>query len=146
MQLVGVLCWAIELGRIDIHTEVAILSHYSALPREGQLDALYGIFAYMRNKLKSCIAFDPDEPEVIEDAFNDMALWDDFYADAEEPLPPLMPKARGKIVSMHFFVDSDHAGKKVTWRSHTGFIICLQNAPIFLVQQTIENCREVIFW
>ena len=74
MQLVGVLFWEIELGRIDIHTEVAILSHYSALPLEGHLDALYRIFAYMRNKLKSCIAFDPDEPEVIEDAFNDMAL------------------------------------------------------------------------
>ena len=67
MQLIEVLRWAIELGHIDIHTEVAILSQYSALPRKGRLDALYGIFAYMRKKLKYCIAFDPDEPEVYED-------------------------------------------------------------------------------
>ena len=61
MHLIGVLRWAIELGRIDIHTEVAILYQYNALPREGHRDALYGIFAYMRKKLKSCIAFDPDD-------------------------------------------------------------------------------------
>ena len=130
MQLIGVLRWEIELGRIDIHTEVAILSQYSPLPREGHLTALYGIFAYKRKKLKYCIAFEPDETNVNEDAFNAMAVWNDFYADTEELLPPKIPKARGKTVSMHFFVDSDHAGNKVTRRSHTGFIICLQNAPI----------------
>ena len=67
MQLVGVLCWAIELGQFDIHTEVAILSQYSELPRKGRLGALYGIFAYMRKKMKSCIYFYPDEPDVYED-------------------------------------------------------------------------------
>ena len=103
MQLIGLLRWEIELGCIDIHTEVAILSQYSALPREGYLDALYGIFAYMRKKLKSCIVFDPDEPEVNEDAFNAMAVSDDFYVDAEELLSSKMPKALGKTVSMHFF-------------------------------------------
>ena len=68
----------------------------------------------MRKKLKSCIAFDSDEPDVNEDASNAMGVWDNFYTDAKELLPPKMLKARGKTVSMHCFVDSDRAGKKVT--------------------------------
>ena len=119
MQLIGLLRWEIELGCIDIHTEVAILSQYNALPRKGHLDALHGIFAYMRKKLKSWIDFEPDELDINGDAFNAMEVWDDFYADAEELLPPKNPKARGKNVSMHFFVDYDHVGNKVTQRSHT---------------------------
>ena len=60
MQLIGFLRWVIELGCNDIYTEVSILSQYSALPRKGRIDALYGIFAYMRKKMKTCITFDPD--------------------------------------------------------------------------------------
>jgi hypothetical protein len=31
-QLIGVLRWAVELGRLDIYTEVALLSQQLALP------------------------------------------------------------------------------------------------------------------
>ena len=60
-----------------------------------------------------------DEPDVNKDAFNAMAVWDNFYADAQELLPPKMPKERGKTVSMHIFFDSDHAGNKIIRQSHT---------------------------
>jgi hypothetical protein len=33
MQQIGVLKWAVELGRIDIAAEVSILSSYMAAPR-----------------------------------------------------------------------------------------------------------------
>jgi hypothetical protein len=36
-QLIGVLRWAVELGRIDIYTEVSLLSQHLALPRVGHL-------------------------------------------------------------------------------------------------------------
>ena len=71
-----------------------------------------------------------------------MAVWDDFYADAEELLPPKIPKARGKTVYIHCFVDSEHAENKVTQRSHIGFLIYLQNAPIIWFskrQNTVES-------
>ncbi len=35
-----------------------------------------------------------------------------------------------RTVNMACFVDADHAGNKVTRRSHTGIMIFLQNAPI----------------
>ena len=37
--LIGVMRWIVELGRIDIHTEVSILSSFLAMPRIGHLDA-----------------------------------------------------------------------------------------------------------
>ena len=36
-QVIGILRWAIELGRIDILIEVSLLSQYQAAPREGHL-------------------------------------------------------------------------------------------------------------
>jgi hypothetical protein len=34
-QIIGILRWAIELGRIDILTEVSLLSQYQADPERG---------------------------------------------------------------------------------------------------------------
>jgi hypothetical protein len=42
-QIIGILRWVIELGQIDILTEVAMLSQYQASPRQGHLEALYWI-------------------------------------------------------------------------------------------------------
>ena len=51
-QLIGILRWAVELGRIDIQVEVANMSQYQASPREGHLEALYLIFHYLSKNLK----------------------------------------------------------------------------------------------
>ena len=40
-QIIGILRWAIELGRFDILLEVSLMSQYQANPREGHLEALY---------------------------------------------------------------------------------------------------------
>ena len=48
MQLIGILRWGVELGRVDMITEVSILSSYNCSPREGHLEALYQIFEYIR--------------------------------------------------------------------------------------------------
>jgi hypothetical protein len=45
--LIGVLRWIIELGRIDIMVSVAMLSRFLAAPREGHLNEVLHIFAYL---------------------------------------------------------------------------------------------------
>ena len=53
-----------------------------------------------------------------------------------------MPPPRGRLVSTHCFVDSDHAGDKVTCRSQTGILIFLNRAPIIWYskrQNTVET-------
>ena len=52
-QLIGILRYAIELGRIDILTEVNCLSQHPAEPREGHLIAVYKIFKYLSLRLKN---------------------------------------------------------------------------------------------
>jgi hypothetical protein len=44
LQLIGILRWAIKLGRL----KVLQLSQNQALPRGGHLEALYHIFAYLK--------------------------------------------------------------------------------------------------
>jgi hypothetical protein len=46
LQLIGIERWAIELGRINIHHEVSLLSQYQANLRVGHLEALYHVCAY----------------------------------------------------------------------------------------------------
>jgi len=51
-QLIGILRWAIELGRVDILTEVSCLSQHLAEPKEGHLISVYKIFKYLNQCLK----------------------------------------------------------------------------------------------
>ena len=41
-SLIGILQWMVELGRVDITTEVSMLSSCLALPREGHLKQVLG--------------------------------------------------------------------------------------------------------
>ena len=50
-QFIGVLRWAIELGRVDILTEVNCLSQHLPSPREGHLHAVYKIFRYLQKNM-----------------------------------------------------------------------------------------------
>jgi hypothetical protein len=42
---IGILRWCVELGRIDIITEVSMISTFLYMPREGHLGAVYHLFA-----------------------------------------------------------------------------------------------------
>jgi hypothetical protein len=127
--LIGVLRWAVEIGRLDILLEVSLLSSHLALPRKGHLEQVYHIFAYLKYAGRRRIFLDPTHPLISEDRFKKYD-WTDFYQYAEEPIPPNMPKPRGKLMTTHCFVDSDHAGDKVTRRSQTGILIFCNKAPI----------------
>ena len=37
-EIIGMMRWAIEIGRVDINTEIALLSSHQAAPREGHLE------------------------------------------------------------------------------------------------------------
>lgn len=56
--------------------------------------------------------------------------WNNFYGDVVEEDPPNMPVPLGNPMQMSCFVDADHAGNKVTRRSHTGVLVLLNNTPV----------------
>ena len=110
-ELIGVLQWAVEIGRLAILLKISLLSSHLALPREGHLEQIYHIFAYLKHGSRRRIYLDPWYPSISESRFQAYD-WTDFYKYAERPIPSNMPTARGRVMSAHCFVDSDHAGDK----------------------------------
>ena len=140
-SLIGILRWTVEIGRIDICAEVSMLSSYLALPREGHLEQVYNIFAYLKQHHNSRIVFDPSYPHIDPSIFPEYD-WSSFYGKLKEEIPEDMPMPMGKEVIMNVYVDADHAGDKSSRRSRTGFIIYLNNAPIYWLskkQASIET-------
>jgi hypothetical protein len=148
-ELIGILRWAVELGRIDIATEVSLLSSHLALPREGHLQQVYHIFGYLKARPKRTLAFDPFPPNIDESQFV-KCDWHDFYRGATEPIPGDAPEPRGNLVSTHCFVDADHAGNLITRRSQSGILLFVNRAPILWYskkQNTVKTstfCSEFV--
>ena len=138
---IGILRWTCELGRIDIITEVSLLASHLALPREGHLEAVYHIFAHLRDRHNARMCFDPTYPEIDMSDFKECD-WKTFYGDVKEAVPPGAPVVRGKEVDLRLYVDSEHAGEQLTRRSRMGFFIFLNMAPVIWFskrQPTVET-------
>ena len=112
-----------------------------ALPREGHLEQLYHMFAYLRIKHNSAMVFDPSEPTINESSFQREDWSATPYGNSKEDIPPNAPPPRGIGMTMRAFVDSDHAGEILTRRSRTGFLIFLNSAPIYWFSKK-QNCIE----
>jgi hypothetical protein len=140
-ELIGVLRWAVKLGRIDILLEVSLLSSHLALPRDGQLQQVYHVFMYLKINSNCTIAFYPTPPHINESRFV-QCDWHDFYRDEKAPNPGDAPVPCGNVVSTRCFVDADHAGNRVTRRSQTGILIFVNRAPTIWYsrgQTTVET-------
>ena len=135
-QLVGILRWLVELGRVDINLEVSKLSSFLAGPRIGHLHQAFHIFKYLRNHENSWIPLDPCKLIVNWNGTDEQSpgtrreMMKKIYQDAEEDIPMNAPEPRGESVQVNCYVDADHAGDKVTRRSHTGILIFVNMAII----------------
>jgi len=126
---------------VDIITEVSTLASHMAMPREGHLDALFDVFCYLKRKHNSRLVSDHTYPEIKWDAFKEHD-WKHFYGDVAEAIPPDAPEPRGKEVDLRMFVDSDHAGDKLTRRSRSGYFVFLNSSLISWLskkQATVET-------
>jgi hypothetical protein len=142
-ELIGMLRWTTEIGKVDILHEVSILSQYQVSPWEGHLDQVLHIFAYMKKKPKLSIYLDPSLPLIdYGESRTNIEDFQEQYRGAEEPMPHNMPRPRGRPVTTTEFVDASHAASKKTRKSHTGYLLFINRAPIFWYskrQQTVET-------
>jgi len=121
MQLIGILRWLVELGRIDVCVEVSMMSSYNCMPRVTHLYAVLHIFSYLQ--------VNPDWKLVMDSAYNkhfpeiEQRDWTEFYPFAKKSDPPDMPEALGLGVELKMFVDASHATNLVTRQSRTGVFI-----------------------
>jgi hypothetical protein len=61
-RLIGVLQWICKIGRIDILMPVSLMSRYLVSAREGHLEQVFHIFAYLKHHPRSTIVFDNTIP------------------------------------------------------------------------------------
>ena len=133
----------VDVGQVEICTEVRMMLSHLALPWKGQIGAVFHIFAYLKKHHNSEMVFDPSEPEIDMDCFpcEDWSL--SVHGDVKEDMSPTfpfsesgpagMPAPRGVGFTITFYVDCDMGGDCVTHRSRTGFAVFLNCAPIYWV-------------
>ena len=135
MSLVGILRWIVEMNRIDISVEVSMMASVMALPRVGHLEQLYRMFGFLKSHHNAELVLDPTYPDINEADFERKDWEHTVYGEVkEEVVPPTEAsyrKPRGLGFVIRASVDSDHAGNSVTRRSRTGYVILLNNAPIY---------------
>ena len=145
----------VELGRVDICTEVSMLSSHLALPRQGHLEALFHLFAYLKSHHNSEMVFDPSEPDLDLSDFPGEDWTLSIYGDVSEELPPTKPfeesgpgeapEPRGRGFRIVVFVDCDLGGDCMTRRSRTGFAVFLNGAPVYWLSKKQASCEVSTF-
>ena len=63
-SLIGVLWWIIELSRGDLAMEVSAMASMMAPSREGHLNTVFQIFAFLKSKHNGVTVFDLTEPDI----------------------------------------------------------------------------------
>ena len=85
-----------------------------ALPREGHLEQVYHIFAYLKSKHNAEMVFDPTIPDFDKSGFHHEDWSHTVYTNATEKLSTKNPQPRSLGFTIRAFVDADHAGNLVT--------------------------------
>jgi hypothetical protein len=137
----GILRWAVELGRIDLAHAASLMARFQAAPRSDHLTHVLGIFSYVKKHLQSRIVFDYRTRDWSNIPWTSHE-WKEYYPDSFETVPNNAPPSRGKAVQINMFCDACHATDLITRRSTTGIIIFVQGTPILWYskrQNTIET-------
>ena len=118
-----------------------MLASQMAMPREGHMDAVFHVFAYLKARHNSRMVFDPTYPSIDKKNFQEHE-WKRLYGDVKEAIPSNCPKPLGREVDIRMFIDSDHATIETTRRSRTGYFIYVNSALVnwlSMKQATIET-------
>ena len=89
-SLIGILRWMVEIGRVDIITELSMMASHIAMPREGHLEAVLKVLALFCQTFNSRMAFEPTYPSINMNDFRD-CMWKYFYGELNEDIPPSCP-------------------------------------------------------
>ena len=128
--IIGVIQWMVKFGRIDIATEVLLLSSFLAMTRQCHLLNVLHIMARLKDKHNSILVLDSTYPKINEDHFKAEEDWKQLCGDVKEDILSNAPKPLGYEVVLQMFADDDHAGEKVTSRSRSGFMILMNMGMI----------------
>ena len=129
MQMIRILRLGVKRGRMDITTEVSMMSAHSCLPHEGHPKAACQVFECVKNHSNSTAVFDSELPHVDGTKFKPTD-WTNICGDVEESRPCKMLPPRGNPVKISMFVNVAHAGDSIKRRSQTGAMTFVNSAPV----------------
>ena len=77
-SLIRIIRWVVKIGILDIITEVLMMASQMAMPKEGHLEAIFNVFAVIRQNYNSRTEFDPNYHAIN---MNDSReyKWKEFY-------------------------------------------------------------------
>jgi hypothetical protein len=78
--------------------EVSTLLSHLALPRQGHLDALFHLLAYLEKQHNAWIVYDPMYPDIDLRIFK-QCDWKQFYGEVKEAIPPNAPPPRERMLT-----------------------------------------------
>ena len=110
-----------------------MMSSHLALPREGDLEQVLHIFAYLKKYHNIELVYDPSDPVVDENDFKrrDWASSELGHVEGKDELRANMPEPRVHGFIMRAKVDADHASDTVSRQSRTGYLIYLNCALVY---------------
>lgn len=129
-SLIGSLQWAVSLARFDIASAVMTMSSFRAMPRQGHLERVKRICAYLAKMRNGAIRIETQEPDLsdIEVPQYDWAA--SVYGDVKEDVPNNAPEPLGPYVQIVHYVDANLFHDYLTGRSVTGILDLLNGTPI----------------
>ena len=132
MQLVGTYLWIVALGRVDIAFAVSSMSRFSAIPREGHLEHLFGVFAYLSNFPDRRIPVDarPMDESIGRKMKGARESMLKMYPDAFEEIDDSHPEPRGEDLETSIWFDANNAHDQLSRRSISGIIAFLGRTMI----------------
>ena len=89
------------------------------------------MFAYLKKCHNFEVVFDPSDRDINHNEFTHQDWESSEYRILSEEISINAPKSRGMGFTMLAYVDLDHAGEVITRCSRTGYLIYLNNSPIY---------------
>ena len=88
-ELIGILRWATEIGRVGILLEVSLLSQHQVNPREGQLVQLLHIFAFLKKHPKLALYLSHELPciDYIDFTAKELGDFAEIYREQKNRYP-----------------------------------------------------------
>ena len=127
LTMVGQLQWLITLGRFDIQAQVITMSRFRAQPRQGHLEMLKRIYAYVIRTKDYATRFRTDYSYLPDQNFD----WaHTIYGHVQEIIPDDILDPLGKSVTTTTTVDAILNDCLATGRSVTGCLHFVNHTPI----------------
>ena len=143
-SLIGMLQWAVTLGRYDIQQAVMTMSRYRDMTRTEYFKKVKGMFSYLSNFQDTFIVFERDQYDHSKHVYVDHE-WKYVYGEVKEEVPKDCPEPRGYPVVTTSYCDDNLMHDMVTGRSVTGVLYFLNKTPIEWFSKRQNNVETAVY-